>query len=407
MFYLGIDISLKFHRCALLDNNGEKAGNSFSIDSDKKGYQKLLDILKQRGVSKDDLTIGMEATGHHWENLLTFLEDNGFNSKLLNPFQTNRYRQLLAKKAKTDDIEAFCIAGLLRSGEGIACYVPDDQIQGLRDLVRTRNSFLKNLQDYQRQATSLIQLVFPELLGIVKDPFGKATTAILQKFPTAKHFASVHPRSIEKIARSFQGNNFDRSKAAKIVDAAKNSIYSGKAHIARGHVLSSLLSQISQLQNAIANMDETIKDTLNNSTGSPSEVDLITSIPGVGPKTAATLIAEIGDIFRFSSATQLVGYLGLYPQIRESGGKSLGHPRISRKGPKHARRALYMAAVASLKHNPLLRELYLRKLSQGKHAKQAIICVARKLLAIIYSLLRYQTTYNPVRLNLAYQGGSL
>lgn len=401
MFYLGIDVSLKSHRCALLDTEGEKVQNSFSIDASQEGFSLLLATLEKRGVPKEDLTIGLEATGHLWENLLAHLESKGFTVKLLNPFQTNRYRELLAKKAKTDDIDAYVIAGLLRSGEAQSCYVPDDQIQGLRDLVRLRNTYLDNLQTYRRQATALLQLVFPEAFSVVRDPFAKAMRTILQQYPTAADLAQVHPRKIEKIARSFQGNNFDRAKAEALVAAAKNSIYAGRAKLSRGKVLASLLSQIAQLESAIEELDATIAASLDDSTKGRSDTDRLTSIPGIGPKTAAILLAEIGEVSRFHSANHLVGYFGLFPVLAESGGKPLSAPHISKRGPKYFRRALYMASVAALKHNPELRGLYHRKLSQGKAPKQALIVVARKLLTIVYSLLRYQTEYNPSRLFLA------
>lgn len=402
MFYLGIDVSLASHRCAFLGDDGEKIGQSFSIDSSTSGFEKLISVLTERKIPLDNLTTGLEATGHLWENLFSFLEGKKIKTILLNPFQTNRYRELLSKKAKTDDIDAYCIAGLLRSGEGIACYVAGDVTQGLRDLVRTRNSFISNLQDYQRQASTLLQVVFPELVSIVKDPFGKVMGEILKNYPTAKHISAVHPRTLEKIARSFQGNNFNRKKAEEIVAAAKISIYSGKAAIARGKVLSSLIKQISDLKDAIANLDDIISDSLNTpSNGGLSELELITSIPGVGPKTAAVLIAEIGDVSRFRSATHLVGYFGFFPQIRESGGRNLGNFHMSNRGPKHFRKAIYMAAVASLKHNKFMKTIYDRKVSQGKAPKQALIVVSRKLLATVYSLLKYQTEYNPLRLSVA------
>lgn len=401
MLYLGIDVSLMSHRCAILDNEGEKVGKSFSVNSSEEGFQELMKTLEERGIIFSQLTAGLEATGHLWENLLSFLEGKKIKTVLLNPFQTNRYRQLLCKKAKTDDIDAYCIAGLLRSGEGRACYVPDDMVQGLRDLVRTRNSFIKNRQDYQRQAASLLQVTFPELFHIIKDPFGKVMAEILKRFPTAKDLASAKARTLEKIARSFQGNNFSRKKAEEIVASAQKSIYSGRAQLARGKVLSSLIQQIMDLKTAIQNLDETISNSLAPTTNGPSNLDLITSIPGVGPKTAAVLIAEIGNVARFQSANHLVGYFGFFPQIRQSGGKLLGSSKMSNRGPKHLRKALYMASVACLKHNPGLKTLYDKKVSQGKAPKQALIVVARKLLATVYSLLRYQTEYNPLRLAVA------
>jgi len=400
MYYLGIDVALKTHRCALLDAEGEKAGNSFSIDSCQEGFALLLATLEKRGVPKADLAIGLEATGHLWENLLGFLESKGFKIHLLNPFQTNRYREVLAKKAKTDDIDAYVIAGLLRSGEARSCYVPDDQVQGLRDLVRLRNTYLDNLQTYRRQASALIQVVFPEVTTVVKDPFAKVMRSVLQQFPTATDLAQAHPRHIEKIARAFQGNNFDRAKAEELVRTAQNSIYSGKAKTSRGKVLASLMAQIAQLEEAIEALDVSISDSLNDPSQGNSSSDRLTSIPGVGPKTAAILLAEIGDVNRFTSANHLVGYFGFFPVIAESGGKTLSVPRISKRGPKYFRKAVYMASVAALKHNPELRSIYHRKVSQGKAPKQALIVVARKLLTIVYSLLRYKTDYDPRRLSL-------
>lgn len=185
--------------------------------------------------------------------------------------------------------------------------------------MRLRNTYLDNLQAYRRQATSLLQLVFPEVGSVVKDPFGRAMRTILQQYPTAADLARVHPRKIEEIARSFQGNTFDRAKAQALVAAAKNSIYAGGAKLSRGRVLASLLSQIAQL-------DATIAASLDDSTQGRSDTDRLTSIPGIGPKTAAVLLAEIGEVCRFHSADHLVGYFGLFPVLAESGGKPLTPP---------------------------------------------------------------------------------
>ncbi len=398
MFYLGIDVSLKSHRCALIDTEGEKVGSSFTIAADRDGFTRLVDLLAERSVPADALLIGMEATGHHWENLLSFLESRGFAVRLLNPFQTRRYRDVLAKKAKTDDIDAYCLAGLLRSGEARGCYVPDDQVQGLRDLVRLRATYADNLTVYRRQAYALLQLVFPEVTTVVKDPFAKVMREVLMRYPTAADLAALSPRAIEKIARTFQGNNFDRDKAEALVRAARTSIYAGKAKASRGKVLASLLGQMAGLEAALDDLDRSIQDALSPPGNGPSPADRLTAIPGIGPRTAAVLLAEIGDVSRFLSANHLVAYFGFFPVLFESGGKSLGSPRMSRQGPKHLRQALYMASVAALKHNPDLRALYHRKISQGKAPKQALIVVARKLLTLVYSLLRYQTNYDPRRL---------
>ena len=123
------------------------------------------------------------------------------------------------------------------------------------------------------------------------------------------------------------------------------------------------------------------------------------SIPGVGPKTVAAFLGEVGgDVTRFSSANKLIGFIGWYPRISESGESKNLHPKMSKKGPSALRASLYMAAVASLKHNPYLRSVYHRKISEGKESKQALISVGKKIISIMYSMLKYEADYDPQRI---------
>lgn len=398
MFYVGLDVALKAHQCVILDNDGEKIARSLKFDSNQSGFAKLKNYLDGFNRKPESFVIGMEATGSLWENLYQFLQNNHYDVRLLNPLQTSRFRDVANKKAKTDDLDAIVIAGLLRTNHAVSCYVPDEEIQSMRELVRLKNSFQDQLKNTKRKFISLLTVTFPELQGFVKNIFNKIMLQILKKYPTAKDIAQLQPKHILKIARSIQGNNFDDSKAKKIIDLAKNSIYSGKARQARGYATVMLAAHIQSLMDNVEELEENIQNILkpkSNDRLTPPEI--LESIPGVGKKTIATLIAELGNISRFSTCKQLVGYLGLFPNISESGSYKNPHPRLSKRGPRLARKALYMASVACLKHNQELRELYLKKLSQGKAVKQALIVVARKLVAIIFGMLKSNTFYTPAR----------
>ena len=121
------------------------------------------------------------------------------------------------------------------------------------------------------------------------------------------------------------------------------------------------------------------------------------SIKGVGDKTLAALISYLGsDGANFPNSNSVVGYVGFYPKIYESG-QSRRDNKISKRGPKVLRWALYMAAVAALRHNKEMRTLYHKKLSQGKTEKQALICVGKKLLQIALSMLKSGESYDPAR----------
>lgn len=397
MIYFGIDVSKSSARCVVLDNDGEKL-KAFSVVINKDGFDKLSSIISELKLTKDNSLFGIEATGILWENLYSFLSNKGFKIILLNPFQTKKYREALRFKAKTDDIDSYVIAGLLRSKDYASSFVPEDRIQALRDYTKLRYELVKDRTNYQRQTLSLLTLVFPEYSKTaIKNPFAIASMAVLKQFPTAKHLANAKPKHIEAIVRSIKGNNFSIDNIQTLIDTAKNSIYSGRASDARALNLQILLSQVESFDKSISSLDQQIDSLLddNNQNNTPG-ANLLT-IPGVGPKTLAAVLSALGsDGKSFQSGLNFIGYFGFYPVIFESGEtKRTAH--ISKSGPKYLRSALYISAVACLRHNPQMKKIYTTKRSQGKSSKQAIICVAVKLAHMMLSMLKSGKPYDPAR----------
>ncbi len=234
MNYLGINVSKKKHRCVILDSDREALCKSFTIESSLNDFHKLVEKLEKLNLNQENLLVGLEATGNYWENLYSFLAEKKFKVILLNPYQTNKFHQALMKKAKTDDIDAYVIADLLRSNHYGSSFVPEETVQNLREIVKLRYELMKNRKDYQRQAMSLLSLVFPEYTKTaLKNPFLIASIEVLKKYPTAKHIAKAKVKHIEKIVRNIQGNNFNISIINQLIDTTKNSIYSGRSKQAR------------------------------------------------------------------------------------------------------------------------------------------------------------------------------
>src|SRR5438128_1275989 len=294
--FVGIDVALREHRIAVLDRDGEAVGQSFTIAASKDGVTTLLRTLDARAATAAQTLIGLEASGHLWENLEAALVGAGYHVIVLNPLQTRRYRDVVRRKAKTDDIDAHVIAGLLRSGAAQASYVPDEQIQSLRELARLRARLTSAIDEVDRAATTLLPPSEP-------------------------------------------------------------------------------------------------------GTG-PSDAELLQTIPGIGPQTAATLLGELGAFTRFTDARALVAYVGFYPVINESGDRA-ATPRLSPVGSRIARHSLYLAAVNAVRRSGEWRTIYLRKKAQGKTAKQALVVVAVKLLHAVYAMLKHRQPYNPSRLLVA------
>ena len=411
MYFVGIDIAKSFHVVSVIDDEETKViSKPFKINNDVKGFDKLLTILDSVSLELKDFTIGLEATGIYGENLLEFLISKGYSVKLLNPFQTSRYReQITLKKVKNDEIDSLVIALLLKNGKFSSGYVTDDEYQSLRTLYRNRASIQADMKDVKKRILTQITVTFPEFESFIK-PFTVSGLALLDKYPTAHHYKRSSVDRVMKLFRHIQGNNFTQEKAVKLLELSKESIYSGKAKDARAIAIRSTIRLLKMYLSELDIIEAEILSLLDSSSTTTTTVDEaeqevkkadnlianLKTIPGVADKTIAALMSECGDLTRFPTIPKFIGYLGLFPTENSSGNsKSIGH--LSKRGSSLAKHALYMSAVSCLIHNTQLKQLYDTKRSQGKSKKEALITVSRKIAVIIYSIVKYNVPYNPDR----------
>jgi transposase len=410
MNFVGIDIAKSFHIVSVIDENEIRVINkAFRIENTTAGFSKLISVLESISLDKAEFVIGLEATGIYGENLLEFLKSKGYNIKLLNPFQTSRYReQRTMKKVKNDSIDSLVIAYLLNDGKYSSGYVTDDEYQSLRTLYRNRASIQADMKEVKKRILTQITVTFPEFEGFI-DPFTVSGLALLDKYPTAHHYKHSSVDRILKLFRHIQGNNFNESKALKLLALSKESIYSGKAKDARAiairssiRLLKMYLGELDIIEAEILSLldDKTTIDTINKMDQEMQKSDTLIAnlktIPGVADKTIAAVLSECGDLTRFPTIPKFIGYLGLFPTENSSGKtKIVGH--LSKRGSSLVKHALYMSATSCLIHNPQMKQLYDTKRSQGKSKKEAIVAVSRKLATIIYSIFKYNTPYNPNR----------
>jgi len=399
MYYLGIDVSKKRSDYLILDSQGERFQRAFSLENSREGFEALARRLEELNLTAENLLSGLEATGSFWENLYSFLKKKGYKVILLNPYQTKKYHQALRQKATTDQLAALVIADLLRSNRYLSSSVPEEEIEALRVLVKLQYRLEEEKKGLQRQILSLLAVVFPEYeKTALKKVFGIAPRKILERWPTAKDLAEAKPRQIEKLVRSIKGNNFNISEIEKLIETAKDSIYSGRAREVRSFTIKLLLSQLDRTLSSLKKIKEEIDKILSPRDESGSfPGDNVLSIPGVGKGTLATFLAIAGQNGSFfSSAKKIIGYVGFYPQIYQSGEKRRENI-ISHQGPNYARKNLYMVAVSCIRHNREMRTLYNEKVSQGKSHKQALICVVKKLLQMMLAMAKSGEAYRPER----------
>lgn len=398
MYYVGIDVAKEKHYVSILDDTKELAVKPFWIYSDILGLRDLLARLAELSLNNDDFIIGVESTGAFSENLYEYITDADYKVVLLNSYQTAKYRDFSTmKKIKNDAIDALVIAELLASDKYKESYISNDDYQSLKVLGRLKKSISDKIKTIQREISTVMATVNPEISKVFPNIFTKTALAIIKEYPTAVDIQKATPKKLTKIFRHIKGNNFNDEKAKFLIELSESSIYGGRAHESRALMIRTnirifeLLSQEkdeieAQINSLLYNKIELIDASISN----------IKTIPGVSDKTISAVLGECGDIKRFTSAKSFIAYLGLYPTQYQSG-NSLSVGRLAKRGIPIAKHALYMAAVASVRHNTELNKVFHDKVSAGKSKKEALIIISKKLATIIYSLFKYNKPYEPKR----------
>jgi transposase len=280
----------------------------------------------------DGARVVMEA-GYCWQPLYDRLEMKGHDVRLAHPLKTKAIAQA---KVKTDKVDARILAHLLRADLVPEAWVPPKEIRELRELVK-RRAFLVRLR------TKVKNRVHAEL----------AKRAI----PPVKHPFTRKGREV------LQGLGID--------------------------AVSQLLPVLAVLDRQIGEVSAVIDRT---AVGNRDAM-LLTTMPGVGFYIALLLVAEIGDVHRFPDAERLCAGMGLVPSVRQSGSRTIYGP-ITKEGSRWVRWALTQAVHVHVRYDTRLSRFY-RRLAHKKGTQVATVATARKMLTVVYWMLREQEPYRP------------
>ncbi|MBI3385631.1 IS110 family transposase [Candidatus Gottesmanbacteria bacterium] len=346
------------------------------------GADKFLRHLQSIHADSASAQVGLEATGHYWLSLYSFLVAHGYRVFVINPYQSDAWRKVYLSSVKTDKEDAFLIADILRFGSFTQTHVPDEAMIALRNLTRFRVAVCLQMTDTKRRILTVLDQVFPEFAALFSTVFGKTATTILETYSTPEALESLSERKLTNLVSRLSRGRFGKEKAQAIKDAARTSfgvIYALDSFTLQ---LKLLLKQLELLSGQLEDLDCDIARRMD---AIPST---LTSIPGIGTGLAAAIHAEIGDIKRFRTSSQLISFAGINPTVRQSGNFTGTKNRMSKKGSPYLRLALWRAAVVASWANPILKAFYEQKLKEGKHPMTAYGAVARKLTGIIFALLR-------------------
>lgn len=388
MLYLGIDIAKNNHVASLLDENAKPLFKAFSFSNTIDGANSLIKKLSAFITTAADVEIGMEATGHYWLSIYSFLVENGYTVHVVNPIQTDGWRKgTEIRKRKTDIIDSVLIADLIRYGDFVETSLSDEDTMSLRNLSRFRNYLVSSIADLKRKVICVLDQVFPEYQSVFSDIFGKTSKELLAHFQTADDFENITADQLKSVLENVTFKGFLKNKITHISELAANSFGLKFCRDSFSLQLKLLIEQITFIEAQVSDVEAEINVILDK-INSP-----IITIPGIGSVTAAVILGEIGDISRFSNASKLAAYAGIDASVSQSGEYQSSNSKMSKRGSPYLRKALFNAALIAAFHDPVFSAFYQKKRSEGKHHLTAIGAVARKLCNTIFAVLKYNTPY--------------
>lgn len=388
MLYLGIDIAKNNHVASLLDENAKPLFKAFSFSNTIDGANSLIEKLSAFITTAADVEIGMEATGHYWLSIYSFLVENGYTVHVVNPIQTDGWRKgTEIRKRKTDIIDSVLIADLIRYGDFVETSLSDEDTMSLRNLSRFRNYLVSSIADLKRKVICVLDQVFPEYQSVFSDIFGKTSKELLAHFQTADDFENITADQLKSVLENVTFKGFLKNKITHISELAANSFGLKFCRDSFSLQLKLLIEQITFIEAQVSDVEAEINVILDK-INSP-----IITIPGIGSVTAAVILGEIGDISRFSNASKLAAYAGIDASVSQSGEYQSSNSKMSKRGSPYLRKALFNAALIAAFHDPVFSAFYQKKRSEGKHHLTAIGAVARKLCNTIFAVLKYNTPY--------------
>lgn len=385
MFLVGIDVAKDKHDCFICDSEGNVLKDVFTFSNDREGFNLLLSFIP---TSSENVKVGLEATGHYSLNLINFLIDNGYSPVVFNPLQINLFRKAhTLRKTKTDKIDAKLIALMLSSSDAKPHLDLSYHVMELKSLTRYRSRLKDQLARLKISLARIIEIVFPELEDCVYSINQKSTMALLHEFPSKELIANAHLTRLTNVLKDNSRGKYSKDKALEIRDAAINSI--GTSSDASSFELVQTIDMINFYSSKIDELDAKIKDIM---------IELespILSIPGISYNLGSIILAEIVDINRFDTPAQLQAFAGLDPATHQSGKFIATGVSMVKRGSPYLRWAILNASRLIAMRDPCFKDYYQKKRKEGKHHFVALTHVAKKLIRVIFKLLKTNSHFSP------------
>ena len=389
MVYVGIDVAKDKHDCYIVNSDREIPAEVFTISNDRDGFDLLFQRLRSAAADLSNVKVGLEATGHYSYNILGFLLDKGLSPFVINPLHTNLFRKSTSlRRTKTDRVDARAIAAMMMSDVVLTSYTATSyHNEELKSLTRYRFEKVQERARLKQSVARLVNILFPELEKLVPTLHLQTVYTLLSELPGAKQIASCHLTHLKALLADASKGRYGRDKAIEIRDAAQRSI--GSVMKMKSMELQHTIRLIRELDAEICEIEDAIKEIMD------EMAPPILTIPGLGYRMGAMILAEIGDFSRFDSPDKILAYAGLSPSTYQSGKLANAYPHMEKRGSRYLRYALFNATKFVCNWDSSFAAYLARKRAEGKHYNVAISHAAKKLVRLIFALMKSGRPYCP------------
>jgi transposase len=384
---VAIDVGMEMNHgyCTTPDGKDIKP---FKFDNTRDGMDKLWGMVmaSKNRFQCEEIIVGYESTGPYGEPLVHYLMKKPVMLVQINPMHTKRVKEISDNSPlKTDDKDPRVIADIIKLGRTLSIVIPEGDAAYLRRLNNSRERHVKERTALVNQLQQLVFLLFPEFKKVLKNIKCRTPLYLLKKYPTPESISVLETPVLGEEMRKKSRGKFREHHADMLINLAKNTVGIREGVAGISMYIRHILVQLEMLKSLIADIENEMEIAL----GRIPYSSKLLSIKELGIVSVAGIIGEIGDFKKFQTQGEIMKLAGL-DLYEISSGKMR---RISKRGRSLLRKILYYAAIQTIRKNGILYDYYTRLTDRGMKRMMALVAVSRKLLGIIYAIVRDDSEY--------------
>lgn len=404
----------KLHQKAMICNYfGDVIARPFFFSVNITGLTELTSIIEEAKAQVDAqrVFVGIEATGHYYEDIVRELGKRGYGVTIINAATTHEERASALSWCKTDDIDLVAIAHALKNNKGTENTLPEGKHRQLMVFTRARRREAQKRAALRMEARVYMDVIWREFQGyavyqegkpkkktLFSDFWGKSSMFFMEHYPHPSQILALGEQGLRELSKK-HNLKLRATTVEKLLHVASQSLLRSMEELQPELLLLKMkIDDIRHLDKNINRIEKEIEMLLLQTDGY-----LLLTVPGIGVMTAAEFYSELGNVSQYSHAGQLIKKAGTNPIVKQSGGGRGYYGRISKQGNRHLRYIVYLIGKSLVMHNDELRPFYLRLKESGKHPRKIFIAMGNKFIKIAFAMLRNQVPFSPKRTSLCIQ----